>query len=127
MQQKPMSRLAGQCAAVLLALISLSGCAEFLAGREQRAQGWREARVVPIEAGASIGRISEIERSAEWDCRKGVAPDAAANGRYVVYQFKGVSNSRWYRIAPLPDNVQLEAGDLVDVNIENCTLSPTRR
>ena len=71
MQQNPMSRLAGQCAAVLLALISLSGCAEFLAGRERRAQGWREARVVQIEAGALIGRISEIERSAEWDCRKG--------------------------------------------------------
>ena len=127
MQQEPMSRFAGQRAAVLLSLISLSGCAEFLAGREQRAQGWREARVVQIDAGALIGRSSQIERSAEWDCRKGVAPDAAANRRYVVYQFKGVSNSRWYRIAPLPDNVQLKVGDLVRVNIQNCSLSPTRR
>ena len=121
MQQKLMSRLAGQRAAVLLVLILLSGCAEFLAAREQRAQGWREARVVQIDAGALI------ERSSEWDCRKGVTPDAAATRGYVVYQYRGVSNSRWHRIAPLPDNVQLKVGDLVDVNIENCSLSPTRR
>ncbi len=121
MQQKLMFRFAGQRAAVLLALISLSGCAEFLAAREQRAQGWREARVVQIDVGALI------ERNSERDCRKAAAPDAAANGRYAVYQYKGVSNSRWYHIAPLPDNVQLKVGDLVRVNIENCSLSPTRR
>ena len=114
-------RLTWHGAATALAMTSLSGCAEFLTAREQRAQGWREAGVVQIDTGASIARTSDR------DCRKAVAIDEAAKGRYAVYQYKGVSNSRWYRIAPLPDNVPLEVGDLVRVNIENCSDAPTLR
>ena len=114
-------RLTWHGAAVVLAMTSLSGCAEFLTAREQRAQGWREARVVQIDTGASIARTSDR------DCRKAVAIDEAAKGPYAVYQYKGVSNSRWYRIAPLPDNVPLKVGDLVRVNIENCSDAPTLR
>ena len=114
-------RLRWNGAAAVLAMTSLSGCAEFLAAREQRAQGWREARVVQIDTGALIARTSDR------DCRKAVAIDAAAKGRYAVYQYKGVSNSRWYRIAPLPDDVPLKVGDLVRVNIENCSVAPTLR
>ncbi len=121
MPRKSIVRRAWQGAATVLALMSLSGCAEFLAAREQRAQGWRDARVVQIDAGASITRNSDR------DCRKAVAPDEAATGRYVVYQYKGVSNSRWYRIAPLPDDVQLKVGDLVRVNLESCSLTPIPR
>jgi hypothetical protein len=114
-------RQAARCSGGLLTVILLSGCAEFLAAREQRARGWREARVVQIAAGASIARASPR------DCRKEAAPDTAANGRYAVYQYKGVSNSRHYRVAPLPDNVPLKVGDLVRVNIENCSVAPTLR
>lgn len=121
MPRKSIFRLAWLGAAAVLAMVSLSGCAEFLAAREQRAQGWRDARVVQVDTGASIVRDSDR------DCRMAVAPDEAAKGRYVVYQYMGVSNSRWYRIAPLPDGVPLKVGDLVRVNIDNCSLAPVPR
>ena len=89
--------------------------------REQRAQGWREARVAQIAAGASI------ERDSPRDCREEAAPDTAANGRYAVYQYRGASNGRRFRIAPLPDNVSLKVGDLVRVNIDDCSVAPTLR
>ncbi len=110
---------AGRRAAVLLAIISLSGCADLLAVREQFVQGWRQARVVQIDAGASIDRESEL------DCRKATPPDAAANGCYAVYEYKDMRKSR-YHIAPLPDNVKLKVGVLVRVNIKNCS-SPSLR
>ncbi len=118
MPHKSIFRLARLGAGAVLAMVSLSGCAEFLAAREQRAQGWRDARVVQVDTGASITRNSD------WDCRKAVSPDKAAKGRYAVYQLRGVSNSRWYRIAPLPDGVPLKVGDLVRVNIDNCSFAP---
>lgn len=112
---------AARCSAALLTLILLSGCAEFLAAREQRAQGWREARVVQIAAGASIAHVSPR------DCRAEVASNTAGTGRYVVYQYQGVSNRRYHHIAPLPDNLPLKVGDLVRVNIEHCSVAPTLR
>ena len=121
MQRESILRLTSHGVAAALAVMSLSGCAEFLAAREQRAQGWRDARVMQIDTGASITRISDR------DCREAVSPDEAATGRYVVYQYKGVSNSRWYRIAPLPVDSPLKVGDLVRVNLENCSLAPILR
>jgi hypothetical protein len=111
-------RPAGFGAAAVIALMLLSGCAEFLAAREQRAQGWREARIVQIDTGASIARTSDR------DCRKAVVPDEAAKTRYAVYEYRGVSRSRWYLIAPLPNGAELKVGDRVRVNIENCSLAP---
>ena len=64
-------------------MTSLSGCAEFLAAREQRVQVWREARVVQIDTGASIAR------TADRDCCKAVAIGKAATGRDAVCQYKG--------------------------------------
>ena len=112
---------AARCAGGLLTVILLSGCAEFLAAREQRSQGWREARVVQIATGAAIAR------TASRDCRKEAAPDTAAKGQYAVYQYNGVSSSRRYLIAQLPDDVTFKVGDPVLVNIENCSLAPTLR
>ena len=114
-------RRAGFLAAAVIALMLLSGCAEFLAAREQSAQGWREARVVEIDTGASIARTSQR------DCRKAVAPDEAAKTRYAVYQYRGVSRSSWYLIAPLPNGGAFKVGDLVRVNVENCLLAPVPR
>lgn len=114
-------RRAGCRAAAGIALMLLAGCAEFLAAREQRAQGWREARIVQIDTGASITRTSDR------DCRKAVAPDEAAKTRYAVYEYRGVSRSRWYRIAPPPERGEFKVGDLVRVNIESCSLAPLPR
>ena len=114
-------RRAGFRAAAVIALMLLSGCAEFLAARERSAQGWREARVVEIDTGASIARTSQR------DCRKAVAPDEAAKTRYAVYQYRGVSSSRWYLIAPLPNGAEFKIGDLVRVNVESCSLAPVPR
>jgi len=114
-------RRAGCRAAAVIALMLLGGCAGFLAAREQNAQGWRDARIVQIDTGASIARTSER------DCRKVAAPDEAAKTRYAVYEYRGVSRSRWYRIAPLPEGEGFKVGDLVRVNIESCSLAPVRR
>ncbi len=114
-------RLAGLYAVAVIALMLLSGCAEFLAAREQSAQGWRDTRVVQIDTGASITRTSDR------DCRKAVALNEAANTRYAVYEYRGVSRSRWYLIAPLRNGGEFKVGDLVRVNIENCSLAPVRR
>lgn len=114
-------RRAGFRAAAVIALMLLSGCAEFLAAREQRAQGWREARVVQIDTGASIARTSDR------DCRKAVAPDEAAKTQYAVYEYRGVSRSRWYLIAPLQNEGAFKVGDLVRVNVENGSLAPVPR
>ena len=114
-------RRAGCRTAAVIVLMILSGCAEFLAAREQRAQGWREARVVQIDSGAAIARTSER------DCHKAVAPNEATKTRYAVYEYRGVSRSRWYLIAPLPNGGQLKVGDLVRVNIESCSLAPMPR
>lgn len=114
-------RLAGFRAAAVIALMLLSGCAEFLAAREQSAQGWREARVVQIDTGASIARTSDR------DCRKAVVPDEAAKTRYAVYEYRGVSRSRWYFIAPVPIGGAFKVGDLVRVNIESCSLASLPR
>ena len=114
-------RLTGFRAAAVIALMFLSGCAEFLAAREQSAQGWREARVVQVDTGASIARTSDR------DCRKAVAPDEAAKTRYAVYEYRGVSRSRWYLIAPVPNGGEVKVGNLVRVNIESCSLAPMPR
>ena len=68
-----------------------------------------------------------ITGNSDRDCRKAVAPGEAATGRYAVYQYRGVSNSRWYRIAPLLHDVPLKVGDLVLVNLESCSLAPIPR
>ena len=114
-------RPAGFRAAAVLALMLLSGCAEFLAAREQSAQGWREERVVQIDTGASIARTSDR------DCRKAVLPDEAEMTRFAVYEYRGVSRSRWCLIAPLPNSGEVKVGDLVRVNIESCSLAPMPR
>ena len=121
MPRKSIYQLTCCGAAAVLAMVSLSGCAAFLAAREQLAQGWRDARVVQVGSGASITRESDS------DCRKAVSADEAAKGRYAVYLYKGLSNSHWHRIAPLRDEVQLQVGDLVRVNIQNCSLAPIPR
>ncbi len=114
-------RLAGRRVVAVIALMLLSGCAEFLAARAQITQGWREARIVQIDTGASIDRTSDR------DCRKAVAPDEAATTRYAVYEYRGVSRSRWYLISPLPNGMEIKVGDLVRVNIESCSLAPMTR
>jgi hypothetical protein len=110
-------RLAGYRAAAIVALMLLSGCAEFMAAREQRAQGWRDARIVQIDTGASIARTSDR------DCRKLVPADEAAKSQYAVYEYRGVSRSRWYFIAPLPNRGEFKVGDVARVNIEGCSLA----
>ena len=110
-----------RCVGGLLMIILLTGCAEFLAAQEQRAQGWREARVVKVAAGELIAPTSSR------DCRKEAAPDTAAKDQYALYQYKGVGSSRRYIIARYPDNVPFKVGDPVLVNIENCSLAPTLR
>jgi hypothetical protein len=50
--------------------------------------------------------------------------DAAAKGQYAVYQYKGVSSSRRYLVAPLPANAPFKVGDPVLVNIESCSVAP---
>ena len=60
----------------------LTGCAEFAADGEQARQGWREARVVQVGNGASIDRPATLY------CRKEVAPEVAATGRYAAYQYR---------------------------------------
>lgn len=100
----------------LIALL-FSGCAEFLAAGKQHSQGWREARIVQIADAASIERTSSRE------CRTEAALDAAAKGQYAVYQYKGVSSSR-YLVAPLPANAPFKVGDPVLVNIESCSVAP---
>ena len=104
-------RLAGLRGTAVIALMLLSGCSEFRAAREQSAQGWCEARIVQIDTGASIARISDR------DCRKAVAPEEAAKTRYAVYEYRGVSRSRWYLIAPLQNEGAFKVGDLVRVDV----------
>ena len=111
--------MAGRCGAIL-AMTLLMGCAQFVADGEQARQGWREARVVQIGTGASI------DRSATLDCRKEVAPEVAATGRYAVYQYKS-AGGRFYVIAPMPETLMFKVGDPVRVNTRSCSLTPTLR
>lgn len=111
-------RTASRCAGGWLTVILLSGCAEFLAAGELHGQGWREAHIVQIAEAASI------ERTSSRDCRTNGANDIAAKGQFAVYQYKGVSSSRRYLIARLPEDTSLKVGDAVLVNIENCSLAP---
>jgi hypothetical protein len=111
----------GRCGtAAYPAVVLLAGCAQYLAAYESTIQ-WREGRVVQIDRGASIDRPSQN------DCRKKVAPSVAANERYAAYQYIGVGGSLRYRIAPLPLDMPLKVGDLVWVNIEDCSLPPAAR
>lgn len=83
MPRKSSCRLARHGAAAVLAMVSLSGCAELLAAREQRAQ---------LDTDASGTRHSHQ------DCRQAVAPNDAAKDPPAAYQRKGTSISRWHRI-----------------------------
>ena len=112
-------RRAGYFGAALSAAL-LTGCAQFIADGEQARQGWREARVVQIGTGASI------ERSATLDCRKEVAPEVAATGRYAAYQYRS-AGGRFYVIAPLPDTLTFKVGDPVRVNTTHCSSAATPR
>lgn len=118
MKSKYTPRLGAGCAGGFLIALLFSGCAEFLAAGEQHGQGWREAHIVQIAEAASI------ERASSRDCRSTAANETAAKGLFAVYQYKGVSTSRRYLIAPLPDDTSLKVGDPVLVNIENCSLTP---
>ncbi len=109
----------GPCGA-LSAVVLLTGCTQFVADGEQARQGWREARVVQIGTGASI------DRPATRDCRKEVAPEAAATGRYAAYQYRS-AGGRFYVIAPLPDTLTFKVGDPVRVNTKSCSPVPTPR
>jgi len=118
MNSKYTPRLGARCAGGLLITLLFSGCAEFLAAGKQHSQGWREARIVQIADAASIERTSSRE------CRTEAALDAPAKGQYAVYQYKGVSSSRRYLVAPLPANAPFKVGDPVLVNIESCSVAP---
>ena len=92
MPRKSIRRLAWHCAASVLAMVSLPGCAEFVAAREARSQNWCEARVASADTDASITRT--LPR----DCRKVVPPNEAAKAPQAACQHKRMDISRWYRI-----------------------------
>ena len=56
-----------------------------------------------------------------------LATDEAAKSLYAVYEYRGVSRSRWYLIAPSPNRGEFKVGDVVRVNIEGCSLAPMPR
>lgn len=92
----------------------LQGCAGLLDERARFLEGWRPGRVVQIDQGAAIHvRIAK-------DCRKMVAPDAAARDRYVLVRYSETPSRCAYRVAPLSGAETIEVGDRVQVNIQHC-------
>lgn len=105
---------------IFTAVAGLAGCATNFAyeGKYARADGWREGTVLQIAPAGAIPRGSFR------DCRTGA--DAASETPFVVVSF--YRNSRYYtRITKLPVDAQLEVGDKVYVNIDDCTASLPRR
>lgn len=101
-------------ALVLAAFAGLAGCASNVAyeGKYARDDGWREGTVRQIAPAGSITRDSFR------DCRKEAA-NVDADTPYVVVSFR--RHGRYYsRIARLPADGQLQVGDKVYVNIDDC-------
>ena len=118
MQHQSIRRRAWLGAASVAVMVALSGCAEFWAARDLRAKGWRDARVVQVDSGAST--IENLDK----DCRRVLSANGAATVRYAIYQFRGVGRSRWHLIAPLQEDALPQVGDLVRVNVKDCSLAP---
>jgi hypothetical protein len=81
-------------------------------------QGWRRAQVVAIE------KDQLAVRSSKEDCRMALGAEAGKT-RFAVasYSYGGNPNLRAKRIVAIPNDVDVEVGDWVEVSITDCRLA----
>lgn len=107
--------------ATVVTLALLGGCATQPANPPgfAAADGWRRGKVIEVGAAESIGRKSLR------DCRTSEA-DLAGTVRFASVQYRLFGRPA-IRIARIDASSDLQAGDLVYVNIESCEQVPAKR
>jgi len=105
---------------LLLALLA-SGCTSMDTDTYGRKEGWRRARVV------EVGGIDSPMKTLQTDCRSELGPNPPYTRFAVVsYNVRGSPRHKARRISAVPNELNLQADDLVYVNIQNC-LAPLRK
>ena len=96
----------------------LQGCASLYSEMTDFANGWRSATVV------EIGSAANIQRKMPLDCRATLTVADAASSRFAVFVYHSGREHRYWT-APLPMRSELKIGELVWVNVRDCT-APVR-
>jgi hypothetical protein len=105
---------------LLLALLA-TGCTSMDTDTYGRKEGWRKARVV------EVGGIDSPMKTLQTDCRSELGPNPPYTRFAVVsYNVRGSPRHKARRISAVPNELNLQADDLVYVNIQNC-LAPLRK
>jgi len=102
-------------------LVGVGGCASNVAyeGKYAPSEGWRKGTVV------QKGPASSITKFSFRDCR-GAPADVVSGSEYAAVRF--LRNGRiHHRIARLSADTQLQVGDKVYVNIEDCDAPVPKR
>lgn len=94
--------------------VSMSGCANHARLAAWEAAGWRLGWVYRIVERRDLKDIDTLK------CVPGVSPGRTANDRFAVVRYSTGSRSRPTVAVPIPEFLELEAGDTVHVNVRDC-------
>ncbi len=100
---------------ILAASLMVGGCALLYDGKYDHGEGWRRGTVVEVGVGTAI------LRPAREDCRKLASAEVVARTQYAYVSYRQ-NRFPQARIALVPENTTLKAGDPVYVNRQHCTL-----
>ncbi|MBV8633455.1 MAG: hypothetical protein JO002_03105 [Burkholderiaceae bacterium] len=103
--------------------VLLAGCTNLSACRDGYEQGWRAGEVQATEAVTAIYPVAGI------DCRSSLQLTGAQRIAYIQFVFDPIAGKYFYggpkhrhAIVPIPEGVDLQAGERVYVNILDCRL-----
>lgn len=100
----------------LLAVMALvtAGCSTVYEGRYDFNDGWREGEVLEIAPASAI-------KSPQFsDCRESSSPEQLATYKFALVAFNHLGRIQ-RQVAPLADASGLKLGELVYINITNCS------
>ena len=97
-------------------LLATTGCSTVYERQLRFSDGWREGDVL------EVGSASTIKSPQFSDCREAtISPQAAANGKFVLVAFRYMSRIE-RRVVPLPIESNFATGEMVYVNVADCSL-----
>lgn len=96
-------------------ILLTTGCATVYDGKYPLREGWRTARVTDVASASSLARLATI------DCREKTRWSDSDVFARVEYRYSRVK--RGY-IVKLPQDMSLKTGDVVYVNVRDCSMPP---
>lgn len=102
------------------ALLALGGCQTVYEGKYEWGAGWRPGTV------REVGLADQITKEAFRDCRKGLTASDRSTQKFAVVTYPYLSRSRNSMVPIFPES-NWNRGDLIYINILNCSSALARR